>query len=42
MQIPVFPPLRMLEEFLVGLGVDTNMADMIEYFDETQEEPVTG
>jgi len=42
MQIPVLPPLRMLEEFLVGTGVDTNMAEMVSYFSENQEEPVTG
>lgn len=41
-QIPVFPPLRMLEEFLVGMAVDTNMAEMMTYFDQNQEEAVTG
>ena len=41
-QIPLLPPLRMLEEFTVGLGIDTNMAEMMIYFSENQEEPVTG
>lgn len=41
-QLPVFPPLRMLEEFFVGMGVDTNMGEMMEYFADNQEAPVDG
>ena len=41
-EIPVFPPLKMLEELLVGTGIDTNMGEMIQYFGSNQEEPVTG
>jgi hypothetical protein len=32
----------MLEEFAVGLGIDTNMAEMIDYFAQNDETPVTG
>ena len=32
----------MLEEFLVGTGADTNMAEMIAYFSENQDDPVPG
>ena len=41
-ELPLLPPLRMLEEFTVGLGIDTNMAEMIEFFDENEQDPVTG
>ena len=41
-QLPLLPPLRMLEEFFFGMGIDTNMAEMLIYFNENQEEPVTG
>ena len=39
---PIFPVARMLEEFLVGVGSDTNMAEMLSYFSENQDQPVTG
>ncbi len=32
----------MFEEFLVGVGADTNMAEMLAYFSENQDAPVTG
>ena len=32
----------MLEEFAVGLGIDTNMAEMIEHFAQSDDSPVTG
>ena len=42
-QTPVLPLARMLEEFLVGMAADTNMAEMLAYFDENPKEaPVTG
>ena len=41
-EIPILPIGKMLEEFLVGVGVDTNMAEMINYFEENQDAPVTG
>ena len=42
-QTPILPLARMLEEFLVGMAADTNMAEMLAYFDENPKEaPVTG
>ena len=41
-ETPILPIGKMLEEFLVGVGVDTNMAEMINYFEENQDAPVTG
>jgi hypothetical protein len=41
-EIPVLPLAKMFEEFLVGVGSDTNMAEMIAYFSENQDAPVTG
>ena len=42
MQLPLLPPFRMLEEFFYGIAMDTNMAEMISYFEEAQDGPVTG
>ena len=40
---PIFPLGRMFEEFMVGMGADTNMVEMIEHFGQNQETaPVTG
>ena len=33
---------RIFEEFLIGMAADTNMAEMIAYFSENQDVPVTG
>ena len=41
-EIPVIPLGRMFEEFFVGMGADTNMGEMIQYFSENQEDPVSG
>mmetsp|Transcript_20885 Transcript_20885/g.25648 ORF Transcript_20885/g.25648 Transcript_20885/m.25648 type:complete len:308 (-) Transcript_20885:184-1107(-) len=41
-ETPVFPVARMMEEFLVGMAADTNMAEMIQYFSENQDAPVSG
>lgn len=41
-QLPMLPPFRMLEEFLFGMAIDTNMAEMVNYFNQNQEEPVIG
>ena len=39
----LLPVGRMLEEYLVGMGADTNMAEMIAYFAENQSvAPVSG
>ena len=42
MRLPFLPPGLMLEELLVGLGADTNMAEMLTYFDQNAEDPVSG
>jgi len=41
-QSSMLPLGRMFEEFMVGMGADTNMAEMIEHFKESGEAPVTG
>lgn len=41
-QMPVLPLARMFEEYLVGMGADTNMAEMIAYFADNQDAPVSG
>lgn len=41
-ETPVFPLAKMAEEFFVGMGADTNMAEMIAYFSENQDAPVKG
>lgn len=42
-QMPVFPLGRMLEEYLIGMAADTNMAEMITYFEEESDAvPVSG
>ena len=42
-QIPVLPLARIFEEYLIGMATDTNMAEMITYFEEESEAvPVTG
>lgn len=42
-QLPLLPPFRMMEEFFFGMGVDTNMAEMVEHFSMGGDEsPVTG
>lgn len=42
-EMPILPLTRMLEEFLVGMAADTNMAEMLAYFAENQKvSPVTG
>jgi len=41
-QIPILPIGRIFEEFLIGMAADTNMAEMIAYFSENQDAPVTG
>ena len=42
-QIPVLPIGRMFEEYLIGMAADTNMAEMINYFEEESGAvPVTG
>ena len=41
-ETPVFPIAKMAEEFLIGMGCDTNMAEMLAYFAENQDAPVTG
>ena len=41
-ELPVFPLTRMLEEFFVGMATDTNMAEMVAFFDQNQDAPVTG
>ena len=42
-ETPLLPLGRMLEEFLVGMAADTNMAEMLAYFAENpKESPVTG
>jgi hypothetical protein len=41
-QLPVLPPFRIMEEFLFGMAADTNMAEMLTYFSQNQEEPVQG
>ena len=41
-ETPIFPLTKMFEEFLVGVGADTNMAEMLAYFSENQDAPVTG
>lgn len=41
-QLPVLPLGRILEDLLVGTAIDTNMAEMLDHFATTQEEPVTG
>jgi len=41
-ETPVLPLAKMAEEFLVGTGADTNMAELIAYFSENQDTPVEG
>ena len=42
MQIPIFPIGRILEEFTTGICQDTNMAEMVETFNQSKADPVTG
>ena len=42
MQIPFFPIGRMLEEFTTGICQDTNMAEMVDTFNQSKADPVTG
>jgi len=39
---PLFPLGKMFEEFMVGMGADTNMAEMISHFGQSSGAPVTG
>ena len=39
---PILPLGKMFEEFMVGMGADTNMVEMVEHFAESGEAPVTG
>lgn len=41
-QMPLLPLGRMFEEYLCGMTGDTNMAEMVAYFSENQDAPVTG
>lgn len=41
-QMPILPLGRMFEEYLVGMAADTNMAEMVAYFSENQDAPVSG
>lgn len=41
-ETPVLPIAKMMEEFFIGMGADTNMAEMLAYFSENQDAPVTG
>ena len=42
-QMPMLPLGRIFEEYLIGMAADTNMAEMITYFEEESEAvPVTG
>ena len=42
-EIPLLPVTRILEEFLVGMAADTNMAEMLAHFAENSSDaPVTG
>ena len=42
-EMPLLPLTRMLEEFLVGMAADTNMAEMLSHFEENPSDaPVTG
>jgi len=41
-EIPILPLGKMFEEFMVGVGADTNMAEMINHFSENQDAPVSG
>ena len=41
-ETPVFPIAKMMEEFFIGTGTDTNMTEMLAYFSENQDAPVTG
>lgn len=41
-ETPILPLAKMFEEFMVGVGADTNMAEMLAYFSENQDAPVTG
>lgn len=33
-ETPVFPIAKMMEEFFIGTGADTNMAEMLAYFSD--------
>ena len=41
-EIPILPLGKMFEEFMVGVGADTNMAEMVNHFTENQDAPVSG
>ena len=40
--LPLFPVTRMIEEILVGMAADTNMVEMIDHFNNSDDAPVTG